>query len=113
VPSMKPWNGWTLPILPPGWAESALSWGFRSQGARNDRTIPFVVQSGGAQRRNSGRPCSGTERKGAFITEVLTTTKARAGTRPQAMLSVLIVSLILAIIAGLLLTVGRINLPWS
>ena len=47
------------------------------------------------------------------MTEVLTTTKARAGTRPQALVWVLIVSLILAIIAGLLLTVGWINLPWS
>jgi hypothetical protein len=47
------------------------------------------------------------------MTKVLTTTEARAGTRPRAMLWVLIVSLILAIIAGLLLTVGWINLPWS
>ena len=47
------------------------------------------------------------------MTKVLTNTEARAGTRPQAMLWVLIVSLILAIIAGLLLTVDWINLPWS
>jgi hypothetical protein len=47
------------------------------------------------------------------MTKVLTNTEARAGTRPQAMLWVLIVSLILAIIAGLMLTVDWINLPWS
>jgi hypothetical protein len=46
------------------------------------------------------------------MTKVLTTSEARAGTRPRAMLWVL-VSLILAIIAGLLLTVGWINLPGS
>jgi hypothetical protein len=47
------------------------------------------------------------------MTKVLTATEARQGTRPQAMLWVLIVSLILAIIAGLLLAMGWINLPGS
>jgi hypothetical protein len=47
------------------------------------------------------------------MTKVLTTTEARQGTHPRAMLWVLVFSLILAIIAGLLLAVGWINLPWS
>jgi hypothetical protein len=44
------------------------------------------------------------------MTKVLNATEARQGTRPRAMLWVLLVSLILAVIAGLLLTVGWINL---
>ncbi len=47
------------------------------------------------------------------MTKVLTATEARQGARPRGMLWVLIVSLILAIIAGLLLAVGWINLPGS
>lgn len=42
---------------------------------------------------------------------VLNTTEARQGTRPRAMLWVLIVSMSLAVIAGLLLGFGWISLP--
>jgi hypothetical protein len=45
--------------------------------------------------------------------KVLTATEARQGTRPQAMLWVLVASLILAMIAGLLLAVGWITPPLS
>ncbi len=47
------------------------------------------------------------------MTKVLTATEARQGTGPRAMFWVLVVSLILAIIAGLLLAVGWISLPWK
>jgi hypothetical protein len=47
------------------------------------------------------------------MAKVLTTTEARQGTRPKAMLWVLVFSLILAIIAGFLLAVGWVSLPWS
>ena len=43
----------------------------------------------------------------------LTPTEARQGTGPRAMVWVLTVSIILAIIAGLLLWLGWISLPWS
>lgn len=44
----------------------------------------------------------------------LNATEARQATiRPRAMLWVLVVSLMLAIIAGLALAVGWINLPWG
>jgi hypothetical protein len=43
----------------------------------------------------------------------LTTTQARQGTGPRAMFWVLIASLTLAVIAGLLLGLGWISLPWS
>jgi hypothetical protein len=42
----------------------------------------------------------------------LTTTEARQGTGPKAMFWVLIISLGLAVIAGLLLGLGWISLPW-
>jgi hypothetical protein len=51
--------------------------------------------------------------KERHMPKVLTTTEARQGTSPRAMLWALVFSLILAIIAGLLLAVGWINLPWS
>ncbi len=44
---------------------------------------------------------------------VLNKTEARQGTRPGAMFWVLIISLTLAVIAGLLLGLGWISLPWS
>jgi hypothetical protein len=43
----------------------------------------------------------------------LTPTEARQGTGPRTMFWVLIVSISLAIIAGLLLGLGWISLPWS
>jgi hypothetical protein len=43
----------------------------------------------------------------------VTTTEARQGTGPRAMFWVLIISLTLAVIAGLLLGLGWISLPWS
>jgi hypothetical protein len=43
----------------------------------------------------------------------LTATEARQGTGPRAMFWVLIASLTLAVIAGLLLGLGWISLPWS
>ncbi len=46
------------------------------------------------------------------MTTELNTTEARQGTRPRAMLVVLIVSLLLALIAGGLLALGWISLPW-
>jgi cytochrome b subunit of formate dehydrogenase len=42
-----------------------------------------------------------------------TTTEVRQGTGPRAMFWVLIISLTLAVIAGLLLGLGWISLPWS
>ena len=42
-----------------------------------------------------------------------TTTEVRQGTGPRAMFWVLAISLTLAVIAGLLLAVGWISLPWS
>jgi hypothetical protein len=42
-----------------------------------------------------------------------TTTEVRQGTGPQAMFWVLIISLALAVIAGILLAFGWISLPWS
>lgn len=42
---------------------------------------------------------------------VLTKTEARQGTRPRAMLWVLLVSLALAIVAGIVLGLGWISLP--
>jgi hypothetical protein len=47
------------------------------------------------------------------MVEELTKTEARQGAGPKAMLAVLIVSLVLAVIAGLLLAVGWISLPWA
>jgi hypothetical protein len=48
-----------------------------------------------------------------MVTE-LNATEARAATkRPRAMMWVLIVSLLLAVIAGLALAVGWISLPWG
>jgi hypothetical protein len=48
-----------------------------------------------------------------MVTE-LNATEARAATkRPRAMMWVLVVSLMLAVIAGLALEVGWINLPWG
>jgi hypothetical protein len=44
---------------------------------------------------------------------VLNKTEARQGTRPRAMFWVLIVSLVLCVIAGLLLGLGWIALPWG
>lgn len=44
---------------------------------------------------------------------VLNKTEARQGTRPSAMFWVLVVSLALAVIAGLLLGLGWIALPWN
>jgi hypothetical protein len=41
----------------------------------------------------------------------LNETEARQGTRPRAILVVLIVSIMLAVIAGLLLALGWISLP--
>jgi hypothetical protein len=43
----------------------------------------------------------------------LTPTEARQGTGPRAMFWVLTVSITLAVIAGLLLGLGWISLPWS
>jgi len=43
----------------------------------------------------------------------LTTTEARQGTGPRAMFWVLIASLGLAVLAGLMLAVGWLNLPWT
>ncbi|MBK5197287.1 MAG: hypothetical protein JJE37_03305 [Methyloceanibacter sp.] len=43
----------------------------------------------------------------------LTTTEARQGTGPRAMFWVLATSLTLAIIAGLVLGLGWVSLPWS
>ena len=43
----------------------------------------------------------------------VTTTEARQGTGPRAMFWVLIISLTLAVIAGLLLGLGWISVPWS
>jgi hypothetical protein len=43
----------------------------------------------------------------------LTTTEARQGTGPRAMVYVLIASLTPAVIAGLELGLGWISLPWS
>jgi hypothetical protein len=43
----------------------------------------------------------------------LTTTEARQGTGPRAMFYVLIASLTLAVIAGLVLGLGWISLPWT
>jgi hypothetical protein len=43
----------------------------------------------------------------------LTPTEARQGTGPRAMFWVLTISLTLAVIAGLLLGLGWISLPWS
>ena len=43
----------------------------------------------------------------------LTPTEARQGTGPQAIFWVLTISLALAVIAGLLLGLGWISLPWS
>jgi cytochrome b subunit of formate dehydrogenase len=43
----------------------------------------------------------------------LTTTEARQGTGPKAMFWVLIISLTLAVIAGLLLGLGWISVPWG
>jgi hypothetical protein len=43
----------------------------------------------------------------------VTPTEARQGTGPRAMFWVLIISLALAVIAGLLLGLGWISLPWS
>jgi hypothetical protein len=43
----------------------------------------------------------------------VTTTEARQGTGPRAMFWVLIISLALAVIAGLLLGLGWISVPWS
>jgi hypothetical protein len=45
--------------------------------------------------------------------EVVTTTEARQGTGPRAMFWVLIVSLVLAVIAGFGLALGWITLPWG
>lgn len=42
---------------------------------------------------------------------VLNTTKARQGGRPRAMLWVLVISIALAVIAGLVLALGWISLP--
>ena len=48
-----------------------------------------------------------------MVTE-LNATEARAATkRPRVMMWVLVVSLMLAVIAGLALAVGWINLPWG
>jgi hypothetical protein len=47
-----------------------------------------------------------------MVTE-LNTTEAREGTGPRAMVWVLTVSLALAVVAGLALAVGWINLPWG
>jgi hypothetical protein len=44
---------------------------------------------------------------------LLTTTEARQGTGPKAMFWVLIASLSLAVVAGLMLALGWINLPWT
>jgi hypothetical protein len=52
------------------------------------------------------------ERTDLMPTKV-TTTEARQGTGPRAMFWVLIISLTLAVIAGLLLGLGWISLPWS
>lgn len=43
----------------------------------------------------------------------VTTTEARQGTGPRAIFWVLIVSLTLAVIAGLLLGLGWVSVPWS
>lgn len=43
----------------------------------------------------------------------LTTTEARQGTGPRAMFWVLIISLSLAVIAGLTLGLGWMSLPWT
>lgn len=50
---------------------------------------------------------------GWTVTTELNTTEARQGTRPRTMLVVLIVSLLLAAIAGGLLALGWISLPWA
>ena len=42
-----------------------------------------------------------------------TTTEARQGTGPHAMFWVLAISLAFAVIAGLLLALGWISLPWG
>ena len=42
----------------------------------------------------------------------LNTTEARQGTRPRAMVWVLLASLGLCIVAGLMLAVGWISIPW-
>ncbi|HEY8275723.1 MAG TPA: hypothetical protein VIG52_01860 [Methyloceanibacter sp.] len=44
---------------------------------------------------------------------LLTTTEARQGTGPTAMFWVLVASLSLAVLAGLGLALGWINLPWT
>lgn len=46
------------------------------------------------------------------MAKVLTAKEARQGARPQGVLWVLVVSLILAIIAGIGLALGWIALPW-
>lgn len=43
----------------------------------------------------------------------VTPTEARQGTGPRAMFWVLILSLTLAVIAGLLLGLGWVSLPWG
>ena len=43
----------------------------------------------------------------------ITPTEARQGTGPRAMFWVLIISVALAVIAGLLLALDWISLPWS
>lgn len=49
----------------------------------------------------------------AVMATKLNTTEARQGTRPRAMLWVLLTSIGLCIVAGLLLAVGWISVPWS
>jgi hypothetical protein len=49
--------------------------------------------------------------KGSIVRTELNSTEARQGTRPRAMLVVLIVSLLLALFAGGLLALGWISLP--
>ena len=57
-----------------------------------------------AVRRNTTEGADGAE---------LTKTEARQGTGPRAMLWVLLVSISLAVIAGLMLGAGWIALPWT
>jgi hypothetical protein len=48
-----------------------------------------------------------------MVTELNATEARQATKRPRAMIWVLVVSLMLAIIAGLTLAVGWISLPWG
>ena len=48
-----------------------------------------------------------------MVTELNPTEAPQATKRPRAMILVLVVSLMLAVIAGLALAVGWISLPWG